>query len=84
MVPPYCGLPSLSHQLLVEATEEVVVGAVVTVLEVTMGVVVDIAVVSVVEICAEVEVGVEVLQDANIKDMTMLQVSKIQTIPRFT
>jgi len=77
-------LPSLSHQLPVKATEEVVVGVVVTVLDVAIGVVVDVVVGSDVEACVEVEIDVEVLQDVNIKEMTMLQVNKIQIIPLFT
>ena len=86
-VPPYCGVPRLSHQC--------PVGVVVTVVVPTADVVVDVVTVVTV---ADVEVVVDVLDiglvvvvdvvddfthDAKINDVTMRQVSSTQIIPLF-
>jgi hypothetical protein len=81
-VPPYCGLPSLSHQLAaVTVVVEVVleVGIVVVVdagFDVVVTVVVDVV------IWFEVEVGLE--QDTRTNDDTIKHVNIIQMAPLFT
>ena len=81
-VPPYCGVPRLSHQfplavVVVVFTEVVVV----VVVEDAVGVlVVDVVFVGV-EV--GVEVWVDVLQDAKTKDATIRKVSTIQIVPFF-
>jgi hypothetical protein len=87
MVPPYFGVPRLSHQFPVEvvvATAEVVVAPVIV--DVVAGAVV-VLVVDVVFIVA-VDVAFEVVavaepQDANTIDITTRLVSNIQVIPLF-
>jgi hypothetical protein len=79
IIPPYCGLPRLSHQLPVPAVVVgfVEVGAVLAV--VTGGEVVFVVVVVVVMGAVAVEVDVvDVLQDARTSEITMRQVSAIQ------
>jgi len=74
--PPYCGLPSLSHQCPVVEADVVVVLAV--------AVVVVLAVVVGIEVCVEVVVDVlvddvvDVAQDARASDVTKRQLSAIQ------
>ena len=80
IVPPYCGLPRLSHQFpLAVVVVGVLVGVLVDVVEVLVVVVVFVVVV--------VDVGEEVVvfvaQDAKIRDAAIRQVSKIQIVPRF-
>jgi hypothetical protein len=78
IVPPYCGVPRVSHQFPVAA----VVVAVVVVGTVVLAVVV--VVVLVVVVCVGVEVDVVVLlHDAKTSDATTRQVSSIQVIPFF-
>jgi hypothetical protein len=84
IIPPYCGLPRLSHQLPVPAVVVgfVEVGAVLAV--VTGGEVVFVVVVVVVMGAVAVEVDVvDVLQDARTSEITMRQVSAIQINPLF-
>jgi len=72
-VPPYCGLPRLSHQLPLAAVvvDIVVVGVV------GMTVVVDVVVRVDVDVGVDVDV-VDVAQDAKTSDVTMRHVSTIQ------
>jgi hypothetical protein len=83
MVPPYCGLPRLSHQF---PPPEVVAGFVdvgAVLLVVVRGAVVlgeEVVIAGAVEV--EVDV-VEVLQDARTSDITMRPVSAIQIVPLF-
>jgi len=81
IVPPYCGVPRLSHQFPVTAVvvAVVVVGVVVLVVVV---VVVVLVVVVVVDVGVEVDVVV-LLHDAKTSDVTMRQVSNPQIIPLF-
>jgi len=74
-MPPYCGAPSLFHQLPVAVVDVfgTVVGAVIVVVVVLVGVAVTVLVVAVVEV-----VVVDVAQDAKTSDISMRQVSKIQ------
>jgi hypothetical protein len=76
-VPPYCGVPRLSHQL------PVAVVVVVAVVEVVTFEVVVVVVVFVVVVDAEVDDVVFVVQDANKSDATRTKVSVIQVIPLF-
>jgi hypothetical protein len=79
IVPPYCGVPRLSHQFPVTA----VVVAVVVVGVVVLGVVVVVLLVVVV-VCVGVEVDeVVLLHDAKTSDATTRQVTNIQVIPFF-
>jgi hypothetical protein len=79
-VPPYCGVPRLSHQFPVTV---VVVVAVVVTFEVVVVVVLVVVVVFVVVVDAEVVDVVFVVQDANKSDTTRTKVSVIQIIPLF-
>ena len=80
-VPPYCGVPSLSHQLPVALA----VAVVVVVLGMVMGV--DVAfevgwdVVDAVDV--EIVVVVDLAQDAETSDATMRHVRIIQIVPFF-
>jgi hypothetical protein len=83
-VPPYCGVPRLSHQFPVE----VVVAAVVTTADevVDVGAVVELVVTTsdVVVVVVLVVLGVFVEpQDASTIDTTMRELSAIQIIPFF-
>ena len=79
-VPPYCGAPSLSHQL--PDTVVLVLVVVVKVVVVLLIVIDDVVDVDV-EICVDVEVevvlDVVLVQDARTIDVIMRQVNKIQT-----
>jgi hypothetical protein len=81
-VPPYCGVPRVSHQFPVTA---VVVAVVVVGVVVLVVVVVVVFVVVVVEVvCVGVEVDVVVLlHDVKTSDVTMRQVSNPQIILLF-
>jgi hypothetical protein len=80
-VPPYVGVPSLSHQFPVTVVVvEVEVGGAVVVVVVVVFVVV---VVVVVDVGVDVVVVVVLLQDAKTIDATMRQVSAIQIAPFF-
>lgn len=85
IVPPYCGVPRLSHQFPVE----VVVAAVVTGADVVVDVEAVVAVVTgtdvvvVVSEVVDVDVVLDLAQDAKINDVTMRQVSTIQKTPFF-
>jgi len=84
-VPPYCGVPRLSHQFPVVVVVTVVVTAADVVVEViTLAVGVD-AVVDVLDIGVVVVVDVvdDFTHDAKINDVTMRQVSSTQIIPLF-
>ena len=88
-VPPYCGVPRLSHQFPVEVAVTAVVTAVVDVVDVVVCrlvvvvvVVVAAGVVEVVEVVEVVVVDFEE-QDANTSDVTIRQVSTIQITPFF-
>jgi hypothetical protein len=76
-VPPYCGVPRLSHQF------PVAVVVVVAVVEVVTFEVVVVVVVFVVVVDAEVVDVVFVVQDANKSDATRTKVTIIQVIPLF-
>jgi hypothetical protein len=79
--PPYCGLPSESHQFPAVAALVVAGGLVV---DVVTGTVVDAVVfTAVVVVDDEAGVVVDVVQDANTRDVTIKQVSAIQIIPLF-
>jgi hypothetical protein len=76
--PPYCGVPSVFHQL---PAVVAVVTAVGLVVDVVMGGTVDVEVVvtvGFVDVVVTVEVVVEVVQDARIRDANRRQVSVIQ------
>ena len=78
--PPYCGLPSESHQL-PEVAALVTAGGLVV--DVVTGATVDVEVVvtaGLVEVVVTVEVVVEVVQDAKIRDANRRQVRVIQVI----
>jgi len=79
--PPYCGFPSLSHQL------PFVLAVVVVDLEVCIAVVVaigiDAVVTAVVDVVVLVAIVVDVVQDAKTSDVTMRQVNAIQVVPIF-
>jgi hypothetical protein len=81
--PPYCGLPSLSHQF---PADGVVVGFTVDkVVEVVLAAVAVTEVVNVVFwdlLVTEVD-DVEVVQEAKINDVMMREVSTIQIVPLF-
>ena len=81
IVPPYCGVPRLSHQFPVTAVVDVVVvgGAVVVV--VVIFVVVEVLVFVVVDV--DVVAVLVLLQDAKTSDVTMRHVSAIQMTPLF-
>jgi len=85
-VPPYCGIPRLSHQLPVDVVVAAVVTAAVDVVVVGIIAVVDVVVVAiaaVVVVVIGVLVVVDELQDANTSDATMRKVSAIQITPFF-
>ena len=78
--PPYCGVPSVFHQL---PAVVAVVTAVGLVVDVVMGGTVDVEVVvtvGFVDVVVTVEVVVEVVQDARIRDANRRQVRVIQVI----
>jgi len=79
MAPPYCGLPSLSHQFpfAVVVVLAVVVMSVAVVVGVYFVVIVDVG------IDVAVDVVVDVAQDAKSNDITTRQVSNIQIAPFF-
>ena len=77
--PPYCGVPSLSHQFPVVTVVAVVVLVVVIVLVVVVVVLVVLDIV----VDAVVDVVVFVAQDAKTRDVTRKQVSAIQMAPPF-
>ena len=85
IVPPYRGVPSLSHQLPVVAVVDVVE---IVVLDVLVGVLVEIAT-GVLDAAIEVVVDcrvvaeVDVEQDAKTSDNTMRQINNIQIVPLF-
>ncbi len=84
IAPPYCGTPNEFHQLPVTAVVVVVfvVGAgAVVVVNVAVDVGVDMGVDDGVEVVLDVEVDVE--QEAKNSDVTIIQVSTIQTNPLF-
>jgi hypothetical protein len=81
-VPPYCGLPSLSHQLPVVPVAEVVVAFVVVVVEVVDTVATVVVWVVVLE-AVVVVVVVDVPQDAKTIDATMSRVMTSQKVPFF-
>ena len=85
-VPPYCGVPRLSHQFPVEVAVTAVVTAVVDVVDVVVCrlvvVVVVVAAAGVVEVVEVVVVDFEE-QDAKTSDVTIRQVSTIQITPFF-
>ena len=81
-VPPYCGLPSLSHQL-PAALVVVVVGLVVDTADVVVGRI-DVVVLATVDTVVRVEVVVEEEQEARTNDDTIKQVETIQMAPFFT
>jgi hypothetical protein len=77
--PPYCGLPSVSHQL-----PDTVVGLVVViVVEVGLDVDVDVMVEIGVEVDVALDVVVDLAQDAKTSDVTMRKVNTIQKAPLF-
>jgi hypothetical protein len=86
IVPPYCGVPRLSHQFPVE----VVVAAVVIEADVVVDVEAVVAVVTGTEVVVEVgvvagsDVVLDLAQDVKTIDITMRQVSTIQKILFFT
>jgi len=80
IVPPYCGLPSLSHQLPVVVVVFLVVVGVVMVVVLVVGL--DVVGVDVVD-DSGVDDVVDVLQDARTSVVTMRQVSTIQIAPFF-
>lgn len=83
-VPPYIGVPRLSHQCPVD----VVVAVVVTTADDVVDVVTEVASVEVVmevvvvDVCV-VDVELDVLQDAKTSEITMIQVSSTQITPLF-
>jgi molybdenum cofactor biosynthesis enzyme len=82
-VPPYCGVPRLSHQFPVEVVVTAVVTTAVDVVVVGTTVAVDVTVVTVVAMDAVVAVVVgmlvvDELHDAKTSDITIRQVSPIQ------
>jgi len=83
-VPPYIGVPRLSHQFPVLVTVVVIAAVVVAVVDVAVSVfvVVDVVVVDVV-VKVGVDVVVDVAQDAKTRDVTMIQVSSTQITPLF-
>jgi len=86
IVPPYCGVPRLSHQFPVE----VVVAAVVIEADVVVDVEAVVAVVTGTEVVVEVgvvagsDVVLDLAQDVKTIDITMRQVSTIQKTLFFT
>jgi hypothetical protein len=82
-VPPYCGVPSLSHQFPAEPAEVVVGLADDIVAWIVVEVVVLAIVGAVVDVVAGIDIEVEVEHEAKIIDITMRQVKAIQVIPLF-
>jgi hypothetical protein len=87
IVPPYCGVPRLSHQFPVEVVDAVVVTVALDVVEVeaiveVLVVVITGVVVVVVGIVVELVV-VDEEQDANTSDVTIRMISAIQVTPLF-
>jgi hypothetical protein len=82
IVPPYCGVPRVSHQFPVAAVVVAVVVVGVVIWVVVVVVVVLVVVVVVVDVGVEVDVVV-LLHDAKTIDVTMRQVSNPQIIPFF-
>ena len=89
IVPPYWGVPRLSHQFPVEVVDTIVVTAAVDVVEV--GAIVEVVVVAtfevVVVVVVDVVVGALVVvdeeQDANTSDIPRRKLSATQIIPFF-
>jgi hypothetical protein len=79
IVPPYFGVPRLSHQ---SPAAEVVVGAVVVTLAEVV-VVVFLILVVVAAVVVDGDDVVLVIQDAKMRDATRIKVSTIQVIPLF-
>jgi hypothetical protein len=86
IVPPYCGVPRLSHQFPVEVVDAVVVTGADVVVEVGAVVAVVTGIDAVVEVgvVAGTDVVLDLAQDAKINDVTMRQVSTIQKTLFFT
>jgi hypothetical protein len=84
-VPPYCGVPRLSHHFPVDVVVTAVVTAAVDVVEVGIIAVdaVDVVVLGIIFVVDVVSVVLDDLQDANTIDITMRQVSIIQINPFF-
>ena len=80
--PPYCGLPSLSHQLEVTAVEVVVAAGLVVDVVTRAVVVFEVVVTAGVDNVVVVVVDV-VVHDARIRDVTIKHVSAIQANPLF-
>jgi hypothetical protein len=82
IVPPYWGLPSLSHQFPVTEVVDVVVG---TDVEVTfvVGAGTDEEMGKGVDVEVDVGIEVDVLQDAKTSDVTMRQIITTQIAPLF-
>jgi hypothetical protein len=88
IVPPYCGVPRLSHQFPVTAVVVAVVVVGVVVLVVVVVVVLVVVLVVVVVVVLVVDVGIEVdvvvlLHEAKTIDVTTRKVSNPQIIPLF-
>ena len=84
IAPPYCGVPRLFHQFPVVVVSVVVGERVVVGVEVVVDVVVVFVVDVVVDVGMEVvDVVVDLAQDAKTSDVTMIQISIIQTNPLF-
>jgi hypothetical protein len=84
-VPPYCGVPRLSHHFPVAVVVTAVVTAEVDVVDVGIIAVdvVDVVVVGITFVVDVVSVVLDDLQDANTIDITMRHVSTIQINPFF-
>jgi len=82
IVPPYCGLPSLSHQFPV-VTVDFEVAIVGTVVGVTVIFEVEVEVDAGGSVGVVTVVAVDVLQEAKTSDIAIRQVSTIQIIPLF-
>ena len=80
-VPPYVGVPRLSHQF----PAVVVVAVVVTTADVVVDVMVNVGVVDVLDVVLVVlvDVALDLAQDARTSDITMRKVSTIQINPLF-
>jgi hypothetical protein len=86
IVPPYWGVPRLSHQFPVEVVVAVtveVVGAIDVGIIAVVAVVVEVVVVAKVLVTIEVLVVFDEEQDAKTREVTMSQVSAIKIIPFF-
>ncbi len=86
-MPPYCGVPRLSHQFPVELVDTVVVSVVLDVVEVEA--IVEVVVVAITEVVVVVVgivvefVVVDEEQDANTIDVAKAKLSATQIIPFF-